>query len=108
MDRCEGLLKTCKAEKNKAKKQAQKQAQKQAALQAKKNKEQQTQKEIEDEWGDLAYDWGDDGDRSEYCDVGHHYAKAKDVSILENGQRICTECYEKGGYSNLEANDYCP
>ena len=108
LDRCEGLLKTCKAEKNKAKKQAQKQAQKQAALQAKKNKEQQTQKEIKDEWGDLAYDWGDDGDRSEYCDVGHHYAKAKDVSILENGQRICTECYEKGGYSNSEANDYCP
>ena len=44
LDRCEGLLKTCKAEKNKAKKQAQKQE----ALQAKK-KEQQTQKEIEDE-----------------------------------------------------------
>lgn len=89
LDRCEGLLKTCKAEKKKAEEEAKKEAE-----------EQQTQEEI-------GYDWGDDGDRTEFCDIGQHYTEAKNISILDDGQRICAGCYEKREYSSSAMNEDC-
>lgn len=70
-----------------------KQAKKEAEEQAKREKEeQQAQKEIEDEWGELAYDYGD-GDVSVFCDRGQHYTKAKNIVISEDGRNVCEDVW---------------
>ena len=104
LDRCEGLLKTCKAEKKKAEEEAKKEAEEQAK---KEKEEQQAQKEIEDEWGDLAHDYGD-GDVSVFCDRGQHYTKAKNIIISEDGRNVCAGCMVARDYSSSAMNEDCP
>lgn len=68
------------------------------AYKAEKKKEaQQTQKEIEDEWREIAQDYGD-SDISIFCDRGQNYTKAKNISISEYGRNVCTV---KGYYSSF-------
>ena len=81
-------MKTCKEKKKETEEQAKKE-----------KEEQQAQKKIEDEWGDLAHDYGD-GDVSVFCDRGQHYTKAKNIIISEGGRNVCAGCMVARDYSS--------